>query len=68
MVLASWNDVNTRREDIDRNFIVHVWRAENCLQIVLKVPKKIYNNDSNAHLKWVKSSIDDLYVELAFPV
>ena len=51
--LVSWNDVNVRRDDIDRNLIVHVWSAGNALKIVLKHPKskKICFNVNNAHLK-----------------
>ena len=51
--LVYWDDVNIRRDDIDRNFIVHVWRAVDALTIVLKHPKskKICLNVSNAHLK-----------------
>ena len=49
----SQNDVNARHDDIDRNFIVHVLRAENSLKIVLKHPKskKLYFIVSNEHLK-----------------
>ena len=51
--ILSCNDVNVLRDDIDRNFTVHVWRAENSLKIVSKHPKsrKICYNVSNVHLK-----------------
>ena len=58
---------DARRENVDRNFIVHVFRVENSLKSVLNhtVSKYIYFNVSNAHLeKWV----DDLYAIRAFPV
>ena len=52
-----WNDVNVRRDDVDRNFIVHVWRAENAIKIVLihSISKKIcfYVLPSNSHSKLV---------------
>ena len=52
-LLVSCNDVNACRDEIDRLFIVHVWRRENSPNIILKHlnSKKICFNVSNAHLQ-----------------
>ena len=52
-LLVSLNDVNVCRDEIDRLFIVHVWRTENSLKIILEYlnSKKICFNVSNAHLQ-----------------
>ena len=31
MVLSTLNDINVGRDDVDRNFIVNVWRVEHSL-------------------------------------
>ena len=53
---VSRNDVNVHREDVDRNFAVHVWRVEHTLNIVLKhsISNKICFNVSNAPLKMIR--------------
>ena len=53
MVLIAGNDVNVRRGDVDQNFTVHVWRADNYQKHVLNhaISKEICFKVKNAHLK-----------------
>ena len=47
------NDVNVNRDDVNSNFVVHVWQVEHTLNIVLNhsIMNKICFNVSNALLK-----------------
>ena len=47
----SQNDINVNRDDVDRNFAVHLWQIEHTINIVLNhsILNKIYFNVSNAN-------------------
>ena len=48
--------VNVNRDDVDRNFAMHVWQVEHTLNIVLNylISNKICFNVSNAPLKIIR--------------
>ena len=53
VALVSSNDVNFNRDDVNSNFVAHVWQVEHTLNIVLNhsISNKICFNVSNAPLK-----------------